>query len=106
MNLIQNSFESLNSGGKILLITGSKNGKIILEVIDNGCGIDYNLQKKVFEPFFSTKTTGAGIGLAVVKRILEEGYALIDIESELEKGTKFIITFNLINREVKTDGKS
>ncbi|MCK4665193.1 hypothetical protein KAU33_00490 [Candidatus Dependentiae bacterium] len=106
MNLIQNSFESLKSGGEILLITSSKGKKIILEVIDNGCGIDYKLQEKVFEPFFSTKTTGAGIGLAVVKRILEEGYALIDLESEREKGTKFTITFNLINREVKSDGKS
>ena len=66
-----------------------------LVVEDNGCGIPKDLRKHVFEPFFTTKKDGkgTGIGLTVVKRMVEEHGGWIQVQSEEEKGTTFIMNF-------------
>lgn len=62
---------------------------IIIE--DNGCGMPLEDVKKIFEPFYSTKDNGYGLGLAIVEQLIKENHAEIEIESVVEKGTRFEI---------------
>ena len=60
-------------------------------IIDNGHGISQELGEKVFEPKFTTKTSGMGLGLGIVKNILDSNNGKISFNSNLKKGTTFII---------------
>ena len=60
-----------------------------MTVADTGSGIESWNIEKIFEPYFSTKDTGTGLGLALVKRIIEGHGGRISVESELERGTTF-----------------
>lgn len=72
--------------------TSEKNGIIIYEVADNGCGMDYEVKSKVFTNFFTTKGLGGtGIGLLMTKKIVYEHGGVIEFESEPQKGTIFRI---------------
>jgi signal transduction histidine kinase len=73
--------------------TFEKNGAIIYEVVDNGCGMDYEVKKKVFTSFFTTKGLGGtGLGLLMTKKIVQEHGGTIELESEPGQGTTFRIT--------------
>jgi PAS domain S-box-containing protein len=63
----------------------------VIEIEDTGCGISKENMKKLFTPFFTTKTNGTGLGLAISKRIIEDHGGIISVESELNKGTIFKI---------------
>ena len=68
------------------------NGTIIYEVVDNGNGMEYEVKKKVFTTFFTTKGLGGtGLGLLMTKKIVHEHGGTIDLESEPGKGTTFRI---------------
>ncbi|MBW2218480.1 MAG: PAS domain-containing protein [Deltaproteobacteria bacterium] len=72
--------------------TLEKDGTIIYEVIDDGCGMDYEVKQKVFTNFFTTKGLGGtGLGLLMTKKIVQEHGGRIDLESEPGKGTTFRI---------------
>jgi two-component system NtrC family sensor kinase len=66
-----------------------------LTVADQGKGIDSATLERIFEPFFSTKKRGTGLGLAIVKQIVEQHGGTISVQSEIDKGTKFIIDLPL-----------
>jgi signal transduction histidine kinase len=70
-------------------------GHVQLRVTDNGSGIAPDHMTRIFEPFFTTKGEGhgTGLGLSIVRNIMELHNGSIDIESELGKGTTFILTF-------------
>jgi len=70
------------------------NAKVTIE--DNGSGIPENKKDKLFKPSFTTKTKGMGMGLAIVKNIINNANGEIWFESEEGKGTKFFIEFPLI----------
>ncbi|MFZ1289623.1 MAG: ATP-binding protein [Melioribacteraceae bacterium] len=92
MNLIQNSFDAIDKGGKIILkILLDTNEQIRIEIIDDGNGIPKHILNKVFNLYFTTKAKGTGIGLSLVQRIIFEHGGTISIESEEGKGTNFII---------------
>jgi two-component system NtrC family sensor kinase len=97
MNLLLNAIYFTPEGGSISITTGldeaGSAGRIRLEVRDTGAGIPADLLGKVFDPFFTTKPVGegTGLGLTICHRIVEEHGGTIDVESELEKGTTFII---------------
>jgi two-component system nitrogen regulation sensor histidine kinase NtrY len=63
----------------------------LIEVSDNGCGISNAEQEKLFVPYFTTKSSGSGIGLSMVKQIVENHDGEISFVSELNKGTSFRI---------------
>ncbi len=63
---------------------------------DTGCGIPKDIQRKIFDPFFSTKARGTGLGLAIVHHIIESHRATIDIESRPDEGTEIAMTYPVI----------
>jgi signal transduction histidine kinase len=63
-----------------------------ISIADNGDGMSLEDVTRIFEPFFSTKTIGAGLGLAITKKIIEDHYGKITVTSTLRKGTTFKIT--------------
>ena len=69
------------------------NDKVCIKVADNGTGIDEELMEQVFVPFFSTKKNGSGIGLSLCKQIMMLHNGNIQVQSELNKGTAFILQF-------------
>ena len=78
-------------GGQIDVQTTFGGDRVTLAVIDTGKGMDERARKKAFEPFFSTKSNGSGLGLPTVRKIIEAHGGTIACESEPGKGTKFTI---------------
>lgn len=62
-------------------------------VQDKGIGMDEEIRKNLFSPFFTTKEQGTGLGLPLVKKVVEDFNGTIEVESELNVGTTFILTF-------------
>ena len=90
-NLALNAVQAMPDGGKLTIKAFSTNGKIIINVEDTGVGIPESVKAKLFTPLFTTKSKGQGLGLAVVKRLVEGLNGTISLESEEGKGTKFTI---------------
>lgn len=92
LNLLQNASQSLGENGNITVVldTAALKGRnsIHLRVTDNGSGIPAEALKKVFTPFFTSKTGGTGLGLAAVKKIVEAHRGEVKIKSEMGKGTE------------------
>ena len=101
LNLITNSNEATENGMIILRIKRPEELPLeiaqtdkeyfMIEVEDTGCGIQKENIKKIFDPFFTTKINGTGLGLSISKKIVEEHGGIINVESEINKGTIFRI---------------
>ena len=87
INLVKNAKEAMPSGGTLAIRTGLKRGRVTLAVEDTGIGIAANNLPKVFNPFFSTKDKGAGLGLAMIKKIFDDLGGDVHIESVEGRGT-------------------
>ncbi len=94
-HLIKNSIEATPSGGKITIATYANTDNIYLIISDTGYGITKNDIDQIFDPLFSTKEKRFGMGLPLVKRIVEEHMGKIGVESRLGEGTEFKIKFPL-----------
>lgn len=94
-NLIKNGIQAIppERKGKIKVSLFTKNNLIYISVRDNGTGIRTEERAKIFEPYFTTKSGGTGLGLAMVKNILNEFGAEVSFTSEEGKGTVFLIVF-------------
>ncbi len=97
-NLISNSIQAVSSDKKAIISIQAEliEKQISVSIKDNGCGIKEEQRAHIFEPYFTTKSSGTGLGLAMVKRILENHSATIEIAETSEKGTTMLIVF-LIN---------
>ncbi|MBI3324339.1 MAG: GHKL domain-containing protein [Candidatus Omnitrophica bacterium] len=87
LNLLLNSLEAMNGAGRLVLRTETQGTKTIVTITDNGCGIRHADHARLFQPFFTTKAKGTGLGLAVVRSIIEEHRGSITITSEPGQGT-------------------
>ncbi|MDR0646423.1 MAG: hypothetical protein LBG46_05650 [Elusimicrobiota bacterium] len=105
-NIINNAAEVLPDGGKISVKTECKDGKAVLSIRDDGPGIPKDIQNKIFNPFFTTKARGTGLGLAVVKKAAERNNADIIVQSAQNKGTKISMVFNLADMSEDKKGES
>ncbi|MDD5360663.1 MAG: ATP-binding protein [Ignavibacteria bacterium] len=92
-NLIKNAVQSIEKDGKITVVSFTSGGRIVVEIIDNGCGMEEDILNKLFEPNFSTKSTGMGLGLAITRKSLDDMKASIKITSKLNSGTTVRIEF-------------
>jgi len=94
INLMLNAIQAMEKGGTLALRTFSDGkNEVSIEVKDTGVGIPKSHLKKIFDPFFTTKSEGTGLGLSISIKILESHGATIDVTSQEEKGSTFIIHF-------------
>jgi len=94
LNLVSNSAEAIGEdSGLVTITTGSSEGQVYLEVCDTGCGMDAETKARVFDPFFSTKFTGRGLGLAAVAGIARSHHASIQVTSAPGAGSTFRVSF-------------
>ncbi|MBN4072941.1 ATP-binding protein, partial [Crocinitomix catalasitica] len=94
-NLIKNAIQAVSAGesGKIRLRLVEGGDSYLVSVQDNGKGISQEQKENIFLPYFTTKSTGTGLGLAMSKQIVEGMKGRIWFESELNKGTTFYVSF-------------
>lgn len=93
INLFQNAVEAMNGKGMIRVSASLDNDAFVrIEVADNGPGIDPEDLPRLFEPYFSRKRKGGGLGLAIVERIIADHNGSIHAEPNMPKGAKFVIS--------------
>jgi signal transduction histidine kinase len=92
-NLLLNSRQALNGDGHIQVQTSFADHSVVICIADNGPGIPSELHDKVFEPYFTTKEKGSGLGLAIVKHNTEMYDGTVQVNSDLGKGTQFVLRF-------------
>jgi signal transduction histidine kinase len=91
MNIFINSIQAIDNAGSITVDVGEEKGGYRIEIEDTGIGISKENMKKIFNPFFTTKDKGTGLGLPIVRKIIEGHQGTIDVESQEGSGTKVII---------------
>ncbi|MBN2425839.1 MAG: HAMP domain-containing histidine kinase [Calditrichaceae bacterium] len=95
INLISNSIDAVPEGGHIIITSGKKGKEVYIMVQDDGSGIPESVGSKIFDPFVTTKKDGAGLGLAICKKLCKENNASIYWDNKVDKGSAFVIQLNI-----------
>jgi len=98
VNLIKNAMHAMTRGGTLTLATGVTGESVWVGVSDTGGGIPQEKINQIFQPFFTTKKKGSGLGLMIVQRIIREHGGRIEVESRMGQGTTFRIWLPLHER--------
>lgn len=101
LNIIKNAIQAMPSGGELNIISQEKDGMVIVVLADNGIGMTNEVQDKIFEPHYTTKDTGSGLGLTMVYKIIKEHKGDITVSSVVGKGTQFNFIFPGISNKEK-----
>ena len=83
----------MNPGGELIVSTNSENGHVIINIEDTGKGIADEDKLHLFTPFFTTKSSGSGLGLPISKKIVEDHGGRIELVSRVSAGSKFTVYF-------------
>lgn len=104
INLIKNAIQAIPEGirGKVIIDIDVFGEKIFIKIIDNGSGIPEDIKDKLFVPSFTTKSSGMGLGLAMVKNIIDNAHGKISFKSEQGKGTTFVVELPLYKEDLKS----
>ncbi|MCR5218009.1 ATP-binding protein [Treponema sp.] len=109
INILQNALHAINSSkksdGRVLILSECDEEKYILKLRDNGCGMDENTASHVFEPYYTTKADGTGLGLTMAYKVIKEFRGDISVDSEAGKGTEFTITIPVPQKDTKLLGE-
>ena len=98
-NIISNAIQSMNGkDGELNIDTGTEDENVWVTFRDNGCGIPEENLNKIFEPLFTTKPKGIGLGLAITKRLVEQNGGKIELASQAGQGTTFTVKLPLEKR--------
>ncbi|RNC98431.1 PAS domain-containing protein [Lysinibacillus halotolerans] len=100
INLVKNAIEVMVEGGTITIKLETNNDEIDVLVIDEGPGLTDREIDQLFTPFYTTKPTGTGLGLPLVKKVIEEHHGSINIESSVGVGTTFKISLPICDKKV------
>jgi signal transduction histidine kinase len=94
VNITVNALQAMSQGGvlRIYAQLDDENSRVLVHFEDNGCGIETDHLQKIFEPYFTTKKLGIGLGLALTKRVLEEHGGTIVVASVKGMGTTVTIS--------------
>ncbi len=106
MNLAQNAFAAMKNGGGLWMASAVKEDKVVFSVADNGEGMDEETCSRVFEPYFTTKVNGTGLGLTMVYKIVKEFGGDIQVRSFKDEGTIFTISLPIPQKERRRLGYS
>ncbi len=99
INLLINAMEASDENGTVNVSLSKANGEIVLKVVDQGQGISPDALDHVFDPYFSTKSTGTGLGLPLTRTIVEKHHGDISIESKPGEGTTVTVTLPIEDRK-------
>ncbi len=95
LNIIVNAVEAMNDYGTLSISTQAKDDRCIVKISDTGKGMTREEINSLFEPFFTTKEKGTGLGLTNTQNIILAHNGSINVESEIDRGTTFQVSFNL-----------
>jgi two-component system sensor histidine kinase HydH len=101
MNLILNAIEAMPEGGTLNIAVDQTEDPLRLEITDTGRGIAEEEAKKIFEPFYTTKAQGLGLGMPYAKKIIDQHRGTVCLNSRLGEGTTISITLPAAPQEVK-----
>jgi signal transduction histidine kinase len=97
LNLLKNAKEAMKEGDTLEVATKSEDGHVKITISDTGCGIPEEKLGKIFEPYWTTKHNGSGLGLLAVFKVVREHSGEITVTSKAGKGTRFVISLPLPN---------
>lgn len=103
INIIQNAVEAVGRNGRVEITTFQQGSHVAVTIADTGSGIAPENIDKLFQPFFTTKSKGLGLGLNVSRQIIEQHGGMIDVESTENVGTTFTIRLPLVGKEASHD---
>lgn len=101
VNLLLNSIEAIDDDGKITIFAQEENNRAIIKIIDNGCGIPPEALSKIFDPFFTLKTKGYGLGLAISRQLVEDNKGMIEFSSKIGDGTEVTINLPIVKEGIQ-----
>jgi PAS domain S-box-containing protein len=101
VNLVKNASQAMTTGGTLTLQTGETSDEVWVSVADTGGGIPQEQINRIFEPFYTTKKKGSGLGLMIVQRIVRAHNGRIELESHVGRGTTFRVWLPLHERKPK-----
>lgn len=104
LNLMLNAEQAMPEGGEITIQAAAETGSICLHLIDTGKGIAKEVVGKIFQPFFSTRQGGHGLGLPTTRKIIEAHGGAIEVQSEIGRGTKFTIRLPIQEKTMNDEG--
>lgn len=93
LNLVVNAIHALPDGGRIVIAAAVRPGGVEIRIEDDGIGIPADVLPRIFDPFFSTRQGGSGLGLTISAKILREHGAVIEVESQEGHGTCIVLTW-------------
>ncbi|MCK5638454.1 MAG: sensor histidine kinase, partial [Flavobacteriaceae bacterium] len=98
-NLVKNAIDAMQGKGELTINVGRENSNAIVTVTDSGKGINKRLHKKIFDPGYTTKKRGWGLGLSLTKRIIDDYHKgrIYVKKSEIGKGTTFLIQLKTLD---------
>jgi len=99
LNIVKNAIAAMPDGGSLTIETSVHDDIVYLNITDTGIGIPENIINKIFEPYFTTKEFGSGIGLTIVYKIIKEHLGDITVSSRENEGTTFCISFPVPQKE-------
>ncbi len=99
LNLIKNAQAAMPKGGLLTIATVGSDGEVRISVCDTGTGISQENLKKIFEPYFTTKGNGTGLGLTLVYKIIREHQGEMSVDSRVGEGTDFEIILPVYQKE-------
>jgi nitrogen fixation/metabolism regulation signal transduction histidine kinase len=103
INLLENARIAVTKGGIVRILGNQINGRVVLAIVDDGAGIPEELLPRIFEPQFSTRSTGAGLGLPIVKRIVESWGGTVEVDSATGGGTTVSVFLSLWTESLDTE---
>jgi signal transduction histidine kinase len=99
-NLVLNAADAMPEGGRLNIATRPSGTAVLVEIRDDGAGMPADVHRRLFEPFFSTKARGMGLGLSIVKKIVDAHEGEIRIESAAGHGTTVTLLFPALKSEM------
>jgi two-component system sporulation sensor kinase B len=97
LNIIKNGIEAIHQGGAVSILVKQESQHVVIQIQDEGVGMNEDEVKRLGQPFYSLKEKGTGIGLMVSYRIIDSLHGKIIVQSQKGKGTTFTIRFPLHN---------
>jgi PAS domain S-box-containing protein len=104
LNILKNAISAMPDGGRLRVQTVQKGNELLLKISDTGVGIPDEHMDKIFEPYFTTKDFGSGLGLTLVYKILKEHMGDIEINSKVGEGTSITLSFPVPQKEKRLIG--